>query len=115
MTQTFATNEVNDLYVGGDGNLVLLSGIEAVLAACKTASLAQLGEMVLATGAGLPNFQAVFNGTPNLPLYETYLRATLLAVPGVVSVAPIEMSVENHILTYTALITTEFGTAVLNG
>lgn len=121
MTQTFGTNEDNDLYVGGDGNLVLLSGIDAVMDACRTAALTQLGECVLETGVGLPNFDAIFNGTPNLALYESYLRATLTNVPGVIAVAPIQIQVINHIMSYTAIISTQFSdqnvalTGVVNG
>ena len=62
MVQTFGQNANGDVYIGSDGNLVILSGLPAVEAACATASLAQLGEEVLTTGNGLPNFQAVWVG-----------------------------------------------------
>ncbi len=38
MTRSFGTNASNDLYLGPDGNLVVLSGIAAVEAACATAT-----------------------------------------------------------------------------
>ena len=113
MTRTFAINDNNDIYVGSDGNLVFLSGIEAVMDACKTAAQTQLKECILQQGVGLPNFDAIFNGTPNFALYESYLRSTLLAVPGVTAVAPVQIQVNNHTMTYTAIITTSYGTEAI--
>lgn len=115
MVQTFGTNSDNDIYLGATGNLVVLSGIEAVSAACATAAKAQLGEMCLAVNQGMPDFQTVFKGTPNYPLFASYLRATLQSVEGVVKVNDIIMSSRNNILSYTATIETSFGRTVING
>lgn len=115
MTQTLGTNSNNDLYRGPDGNLVMLTGEQAVGAACKSASLAQLGEMVLATNAGLPNFEAIWVGTPNLALWKQYLLNTLLGVKGVLAVTEIAALVVDGVLTYTATIKTEYGEVATNG
>lgn len=115
MVTTFGTDTNNDLYLGNDGNIAVLSGINAVLAACETATKAQLGEMVLAVTQGIPNFQTVWVGTPNYALYQSYLRNTLLGVPGVLNVKSIDLTIEGNTLKYTATIQTQFGTAVLNG
>lgn len=111
MTTTFATDSNNDLYLGNDGNIVILHGLPAVTAACKTATQAQLGEMVLETELGIPNFQAVWNGSPNYPLWSLYLRNTLEAVIGVNEVTSLELQVLNNVLNYTATIASEFGQA----
>lgn len=116
MVQTFATNSAGDIYIGDGGNLAIFSNLQAVLAACKTASLAQLGEEVLTTTQGLPNFQAIWVGSPNYALYQSYLRNTLLAVPGVLEVKSISMFVKENVLNYTATIVTQFGTGeITNG
>lgn len=115
MTQTFGTNSNNDLYIGSDGNLVLLSGIEAVVAACKTACLAQLGECVLQQGIGLPNFQSIWVGTPDFALWQTYLQNTLLNVDGVIQVNSIKITVQKNTLNFVANIESIFGTAQVTG
>lgn len=115
MVQTFGTNSDNDIYLGVDGNLVVLDGLQAVLAACATASKSQLGEMVLAIKKGLPNFQTVWIGSPNYALYQSYLRNTLLAIDGVTDVKSITISIEGDVLKYTATIVTSFGIGVING
>lgn len=115
MTQTFGTNANNDLYIGGDGNLVVLSGLQAVLAACATASKAQLGEMVLSIDQGIPNFEAVWVGSPNYALFASYLRATLLGVEGVTDVQSLTLNASKGVLKYTATIVTEYGTEAING
>ncbi|OYW80363.1 MAG: hypothetical protein B7Z19_03115 [Polynucleobacter sp. 32-46-5] len=115
MTQTFATNANNDIYIGGDGNLAIASGIQGVLQACATASKAQLGEMVLAVKSGIPNFQTVWVGAPNYAVFTAYLRNTLLAVDGVTDVQSLTLNAVNGVLKYTAVIVTKYGTAATSG
>lgn len=116
MTQTLGINENNDIYIGTDGNLVLLSGEAAVAGACKTASQAQLGEMIYAATSGMPNFQTIWTGVPNQALFESYLRKTLAGVPGVVAVQSIAITQLDNKLSYAAVIKTEFGNEVtING
>lgn len=115
MVETFGTNDNNDIYLGSNGNLVVLTGLQAVLAACATATKAQLGEMVLAIKQGIPNFQAVWIGSPNYALYQSYLRNTLLSVSGVLDVKSISLSIAGNVLSYTATIVTQFGDEVLSG
>lgn len=116
MTTTFATdNKNNDLFLGNDGNLVVLHGLPAVEAACATATKLQLGEAVLATGLGIPNFQTVWVGTPNLPLFTSRLRAAINGVIGVTGIASLELSTPNNTLSYVATITSEFGGTTING
>ena len=115
MTQTLGINDQNDIYLGPDGNIVLLSGLQAVLEACETASRAQLGEMVLTDQLGIPNFQAVWTGVANLPLWQSYLLNTLQNVPGVLQVTNLQVTRNNGVLKYTATISTQYGTGVING
>lgn len=109
MVQTFASDSNNDIYIAENGNLAILSGAEAVAAACATATKAQLGEMVLQSTRGLPNFQAIWVGSPNYQVYQTYLRNTILSVPGVLDVQSLSLSVSGNVLRYTATIVTQFG------
>lgn len=115
MTTTLGTNSSNDIFLDPAGNLTVLIGLPAVMGACATAAKAQLGEMVLAVGQGIPNFQTVWKGTPNYPLFASYLRTALSNVLGVKKVEDLTMSSKDNILKYTATISTEFGRQVING
>ena len=66
MTQTFTSDSLNDITLGSDGNLSISTGLQGVLNACATAAKAQLGEMVLATNKGVPNFQTVWSSRRNI-------------------------------------------------
>ena len=115
MTKTLGTNAANDLYLGAGGNLVLLSGLPAVLAACASVARSQLREMVLTQQAGIPNFQTVWTGAPNLAIWKQYLRKQIENVSGVIEVASLTASVSKGVLSYTATIRTEFGEGSING
>ena len=75
MTRTFAVDANNDLVIGGDDRLSIVSGLEAVLQNCEHAAKTILNEMVLAQGEGIPYFEAVWIGVPNLAVWEASFRA----------------------------------------
>jgi len=114
MTQTFGVNANNDLFIGPNGNLVILQGNQAVAAACVSTSRASLGEEVLAVKSGLPFFQAVFVGVPNIPAFNSALIQALQQVQGVVSVTNVTSSLiklanGKTALSYTATIESQYG------
>lgn len=115
MTKTLGLNNNHDLYLGPDGNLVVLSGIEAIAAACVTACLTQLSECVLEMGRGLPNFQTVWVGVPDLAIWQSYLQNTILGVEGVTQVDSIRLTVDGNVLRFFAAIPTVFGPTTISG
>jgi hypothetical protein len=115
MTRIFSVDVNNDLILASDGNLAISEELDAILQACEHAAKAQLSEMVLAADQGMPNFQTIWNGSPNVPQFEAYLRRQLLAVEGVTDVVSIDASVANNVLAYTAVIKTQFGQGAVNG
>lgn len=115
MTVTFALNSNNDIYLDSSGNLAILTGLQAVEQCCATASKAQLGEMILETGLGIPNFQAIWVGSPNYSLWQSYLVTALNNVIGVNEVVSVQFSAEQGILSYTATIASQFGAAEIQG
>ncbi len=115
MAQTFAVNENNDLYLGPDGNIAMARDLQAVIFDCRSIAKAQLGEMIYATDQGIPNFETVWNGVPNLQQFEAALRANILSVPGVIGVDSVVVTQENNTLSYTISIVTIYGTGVVNG
>lgn len=115
MTQVFAVDDNNDLYITTGGRLAISANLEAVMQSCEHAAKAQLSEMVLATNKGIPNFSVVWNGAPNLSQFEAALRSQLLNVTGVLEVSEVTSSVSNNVLSYSATIRTIYGEGVING
>lgn len=121
MTQTLGVNASNDIYVGVNGNVVVLQGQSAVSAACRSTSLASLSEEVLSLNSGQPFFQAAFLGVTKLAIFENYLRASLAAVDGVIAVSNLSTKITKTItgksvLSYTATIKNKYGlTAIITG
>jgi hypothetical protein len=116
MVQTFNTSVAdNDIFIDASGNLSILSGLAAVEAACATATKAQLGEMVFATDTGIPNFQALWIGAPEYNLWKAAVLATLQNVAGVTTVTSLNLSLSGSTVSYTAQISTQYGSGTVNG
>lgn len=115
MTSTFGTNANNDIYIGPDGNLVVLTDLAAIEAACETATKAQLGEMVLEQARGIPNFDLIWVGTPDYVLWQSYIQRTLQSVDGVLEVTSLTLSIKEGVISYKAAISTQFGVGTVNG
>lgn len=115
MTRLLAVDPTNDIYIAFDGNLAINTGLFAVLQACAHAVKAQLGEMVLQTQNGIPNFQLVWRGAPNLLQFESYIRTAILQVDGVLEIVSLTASVASDAVTYQATIRTVYGLGDVNG
>lgn len=115
MTKTFGTDANNDLFIGDDGNLAVLSGLQATLNACERIAYTMLGELQFEQDRGMPNFQVVWVGAPNINQFEATLTTLLEAVPDVTRVRSLTTSVQNGVLAYTAVIDTIYGTGTFNG
>ena len=114
MVQNFLTNSNNDLYIAPNGNLAIGQGVAAVEAACASISKVSLGEECLSTVSGLPFFQSVFVGVPNLAVFNSALRAALLSVSGVAQVTGLTSSVGKNtdgqtVFSYKATIESIYG------
>lgn len=105
----------NDIYLDADGNISLSFDIQAVLQACAQAAKTILGEMVFNVNQGIPYFQTVWIGVPNIQQFTAALRAAFLTVPNVVEVISLITSQENDILTYSAIIRTSYGSGGVTG
>lgn len=114
MTKTFAVDANNDLVIGQDDRLVIAVDREAVLQNCEHAAKTILDEMVLAQGEGIPYFEAVWVGVPNLAVWEAAFRARILAVPDVLSIDALTTARDGEVLTYRATIATAYGTGEIS-
>lgn len=113
MFSTFAVNENNDLYLDQYGNLAIATGIMAIMQGCAQAAKTLLGEMVFNINQGLPYFEQVWVGVPNIQQWTAALRSAFFTVPGVIEVVSLITSQDNNTLTYTAVIRTSVGTGTV--
>lgn len=125
MTKTFAVRTElgangqpttqNDLYLDNTGDLTVASDLQAVLQACRCAAQALRGEMIFDQNRGIPNFQLIWNGVPNLIQYENELRNAFLNIDGVKEVVSLRVTLSQQVLKYTAIIKTIYGGGSING
>lgn len=126
MVQTLACNVNNnipgvdpfDIYLDANGGLATASGQQYALEACVQAANTLLGECVLNTDIGIPYFQSVWTGSPNIQLFESKLRAAFLGIGGgkiVTEIVSLTTSLQKDVLTYQAIIKTIYGASTLTG
>ena len=109
MFSTFAVNENNDIYLDQYGNLAIVTGIEAIMQGCKQAAQTLLGEMIYNINQGVPYFQQLWNGVPNVQQWTAALRNAFFTVPGVVEIISLITSQDGNTFNYTAVIRTSVG------
>lgn len=113
--RVFSADTNNDLYIGPGGSMAISTELQAVMQAAQQAAQAQLGEMIYAVDQGVPNFGTVWNGAPNIPQFEAYLRRTLLSVEGVTGIESLSVSSSGNKLSYVVTINTIYGRGAMNG
>lgn len=125
-TQTISSNvnsdqlgvAPSDIYLNAEGNLATSYDQQAVLEACAQAARTLLGEMVFDTETGIPFFQTVWIGQPNIQQYTAALRSAFLAVAGgnvVTDVTSLITSQSGDTLYYSAVIKTIYGSGTVTG
>ena len=128
MTQTLSCNvnnnpllgANNDIYLDAQGNISMSFDLDAVLQECSQVAKTILGEMIFNTDLGVPYFQTVWIGVPNIAQFTAALRQSFLNVYGVLEVVSLLTSQggssdPSDNLTYTAIIRTIYGTGAVNG
>jgi hypothetical protein len=115
MTQTFTVNANNDIFINVMGNLSISYDLQATLQACAQAAKTRLGEMCLAVTSGLPFFETIWNGVPNLAQFELALRTAIINVSEVTDIISLTFSQSANILNYVAVINTSYGQGTING
>lgn len=68
-----------------------------------------MGELVLQGDVGIPNFQLIWNGSPNIAQAENSIREALLGVDGVTDVSELSAFVSDNVFRYSAVINTIYG------
>ena len=108
-TSTLQINANNDLYLPDGQNLVVLTGVDAVVQDVRCATLMRKGEDVYNVLAGVDYFGYVF--TPQ-PSYDNARRSLISAIessPEVLNVESLTMTITENTLSYEAKIRTTYG------
>jgi len=111
--RTLKVDDNNDLFVGQNGSMVLLTGIDAVMQDCEHYSKSQKGEMYFQTQLGVNTFGTVFEQV-NLMEFKESLLENIERVPDVLSVPKLNVSKVGDTVEYTAQIQTPYGIETLN-
>lgn len=98
-----------------NGYFVYLYDIDAVMQTCEQVMKQQLKELQYDQTKGIEYFGNVFNGNPNLQLFEAQARVQLLNVNGVNSIQSFTYSQTDNELSYSATIKTIYGSDTVNG
>lgn len=127
MSQTLSANvnndipgvSENDIYLDSRGNISISRDLQAVLQECAQVAKTRLGELVFNVDLGIPFFDTVWDGIPNIPQYTAALRSSILNVDGVIEIISLlaapPTDENKDILNYTAIIRTIYGTGSING
>ena len=110
---TFASDNNNDLYIAPNGKLAISSELKAIAQTCEQSVQTMLGELVLQGDTGIPNFQLIWTGAPNIAQAEVALRDAILNVSGVTDVTSLKALVKDNVLVYNATIQTIYGGTTL--
>lgn len=121
--QTLSTNvnnnipEVafNDLYLNSDGNISVSYDLQAVLEGCAQAAQTLLDELIFNINQGIPYFQTLWIGVPNIQQFNAALRTAFLNVPNVIEVISLITSQVDNQLNYSAVIQTAYGPSGVTG
>jgi hypothetical protein len=113
--KTFATNDNYDIYLGRDGNLAMVTDLEAVKQTCEHVSRTILGELPYAQSRGIPFKQLSLDATSDTGLYDMYLRKVLMTVQGVTGVGNVSFQADGDNLKYSAEIKTIYETEKVSG
>lgn len=115
MTQTLAVNDDNDLFLNPNGDISVYTGLNATLQACEQAVKTISGEMVLDNQAGVPYFEAAFDGSPNLAIFSAGVKTAILGVDGVNQILNLDINIEGDSIVWEATILTIYGEGQING
>lgn len=115
MVRILQTNDKNDIFTTPGGRLAIVTDLQAVIQQAEHAIAAQQGEMIYALTRGTDIERNLFSGSPNALSFESFARAALDRIPQITNVDSFDIELNGSTLSYTATITTVYGTGTLSG
>ena len=109
----------NDIYLDKYQNISVSTDLHALVEQCAQAAKTLLGELVLNTQVGIPYFENVWIGVPDIQQFNAALRNAFLSVVGVIDVIDLTVTKNDaknvNVLLYSATINTIYGIGTVNG
>lgn len=113
---TILTSEGNnDIFLTPQGDIALGSGKEAVANVCRNALLTIQGELKYNTSQGVPYWNILKSGKADLDALRFYIIKTVQNMKGVKSIKSLNFNTNTDEISYTLIINTDEGEAVING
>lgn len=110
---TFESDFNNDFVIADNGNLSMISGINAVSQTAEHYAYTLRGEMMFAADLGVPFFEVAFGASPNIAQFESFMRLRIMEVPEVLRINSFEARQVDDRLLYNAEIVTIYGVGVI--
>ena len=113
---SFSRDANSDLFLDSKNDISISSDLESCLQTCESVALSIKGEDIYNAEKGLPNFELIWNGVPNIPQYRAALISSIEKVENVIEVTNSSFVVNNNELIYNIEIKTTFGSGeITNG
>lgn len=113
--RSLASDRRNDLVIGADGRLSIVTGAAAIEAVARSHMQTRRGEMIHAARDGIPFDIVAFGASPNPAQFEAFARRHLSTITGVREVVSFEARLGGDALTYSATLRTDYGETTING
>ncbi len=86
--------QTGDLEIGPDGDLIIVTGLDAIAQHLRIRFQFFRGEWSPDTRLGIPYFEEVLRKAPDLNVVQSLLREVILETPGVISITSFELDFE---------------------
>jgi len=106
---SFKVDGNRDLVLNSRNNISMNRDLDACLQSCENAVMMILGEDIYNSNEGLPNFELIWNGSPNIPQYKASIISAIKKINNVIDAFNFNYVESNNELTYTITISTTFG------
>jgi len=113
--KTLGTDIDNDIYLGADGNIAIISALPAASQTAEHYGKTLRMEMIQEYDLGIPFFITAFGAEASIPQFEAAMRERILQTPEVLSITSFETTQDGEVLRYTATIETSYGQTTING
>tara|TARA_R110000868_G_scaffold124114_3_gene328314 strand:+ start:270 stop:620 length:351 start_codon:yes stop_codon:yes gene_type:complete len=111
---SFKRDDNRDLFLNSRNDISMNSDLDACLQTCESVAMLLRGEDIYNISEGLPNFELVWDGVPNIPQYRAALISAIEKVNDVIKVSNYDFIVNNNELIYNIEIETNFGNGVIS-
>lgn len=110
------SRHINDIEIDGDGQLAMVTGIEAYRQIIAATVMTRIDELPLDLDDGIDYFGTVFANNGYIPEWKSQVAEAVMALDFVREIESFDVSMENgNTLSYRMTVTTDIGEVTING